>query len=153
MSVSEETIIKATGRVNAPLEWWGCTNRPRYHADRFCTYRNCPNKMDPDVAESVKRSIQEYAQRNSSMGGSRGSQSIQYGRGQTSSTTKCSVFATRRAHIPQLWNKGVFRYLDQVFLISEMSDPSTSRSAQVACAAAILKKLTEKTAREIMRAK
>ena len=28
MSVSKEAIRKATGRVNAPLEWWGCTNPP-----------------------------------------------------------------------------------------------------------------------------
>ena len=64
MSVAEEAIRKATGRVNAPMECWGCTNYPRYHADKFHTYRNCHNKMDPDVAEHENRSIQEYAQRN-----------------------------------------------------------------------------------------
>ena len=82
MSVTEEAIQKASGRVNAPLEFWGCTNSPRYHVDKFHTYRNCPNKMDPGVADRVKRSIKEYAQRNSAMGGSRSSQGIQYGRGQ-----------------------------------------------------------------------
>ena len=76
MSVSEETIIKATGRVNAPIERWGCTNSPIYHAGRFHAYSNCPKKMDPDVTERAKRSIQEYAQHNSAMGGGRGSQGI-----------------------------------------------------------------------------
>ena len=57
MSVAEEAIRKATGRVNAPLDCWGCTNFPRYHAYRFHTDRNCPNKIDPDVAERVKISI------------------------------------------------------------------------------------------------
>ena len=64
MSVSEEAIIKATGRFNTLLECWGCTNPPRYHVDRFHTYRNFPNNMEPDVAEHAKRSIQEYAQHN-----------------------------------------------------------------------------------------
>ena len=57
MSVPEEAIRKETGRVNALLEFWGCTNSPIYHADRLHTYRNCPNKMDPDVADRTKRSI------------------------------------------------------------------------------------------------
>ena len=54
-SVAEYAIIKATDRSNAPMECWGCTNPPRYHADRFQTYINFPNKMDPDVAEHAKR--------------------------------------------------------------------------------------------------
>ena len=58
MSVSKEAIIKATGRVKAPLESWGRNNSPRYHADRFHKYRNCPKKMDTDVAYRDKLSIQ-----------------------------------------------------------------------------------------------
>ena len=50
MSVAEEDVKKSTGRVNAPMECLECTNSPRYHADRFHTYINCPNKVDPDVA-------------------------------------------------------------------------------------------------------
>ena len=62
MSVAEESIIKETGRFDAPLELWCFTNSPRYHVDMFHTYRNFPNKIDPDVLKHVKRSIQEYAQ-------------------------------------------------------------------------------------------
>ena len=58
MSVSEESIRKATGRFNTPMGFWGCTNYPRYHTDRFHTYRNCPNKRDPEIAERKKQSIQ-----------------------------------------------------------------------------------------------
>ena len=54
MSVSKEAIRKIIGRFNTPMEFWGCTNSPRYHADRFYTYSNCPNKTNPDVAERVK---------------------------------------------------------------------------------------------------
>ena len=60
--------------------------------------------MNPDVAERAKQSIQEYSQRNSSMGGNRGSQDIQYGRYQTSSTTTRSMFAEIRDQIDQYWN-------------------------------------------------
>ena len=129
MGVAEEAIINSTGRVEAPLECWGCTNSPRYHADRFYTYRNCPNNMDSDLAYRAKQSIQEYVQRNSAMGDIRGYQGIQYGRGQKSSTTTCSTFVTRRAQLYQLWNKGGFRSVDQLLLMCEMVDPSTSRSA------------------------
>ena len=55
MSVAEEATIKVTGRVNALLEIWGCTKYLRYHAYRFHTYSNCPNKMYPDMMERAKR--------------------------------------------------------------------------------------------------
>ena len=71
MRLAKEAIRKATGRVNAPLEYWGCTNSIRYDSYRFHTYRNFPNYMDPDTADCVKWSIKEYAQCNSSIGGIR----------------------------------------------------------------------------------
>ena len=58
MSVDKNVIRNATGRVDAPLECCGCTNSPRYHVERFHTYRNCPNKMELDVTEFAKRLIQ-----------------------------------------------------------------------------------------------
>ena len=58
ISAAEYSIIKATGRFNTPVECWGCTNSPKYDADRFCMYRNFPNKRDPDFAEHKKQSIQ-----------------------------------------------------------------------------------------------
>ena len=91
-SVAKDAIIKATGRVNSPLEYWGCTTSPRDHADRFHTYRNYTNKMYQDMAERENMSIQYKAQRNPAMGGSRGYEGIQYLRGQKSSTTMCSMF-------------------------------------------------------------
>ena len=58
MSMDEESTIKATCRYNAPVECWGCTDSPRYHADKFHIYRNCPNKRDPYVAKWEKESVQ-----------------------------------------------------------------------------------------------
>ena len=98
--------------------------------------------MDLDVAEHAKRSIQEYAQNNSVMGGSRVYQGIQYGRGQKSSNTTCSMFAEHRAKLTQQWNKKGSISLDQALLMCEMVDISTSSSAQVTCAAYIKTKMT-----------
>ena len=44
MSVAKEAIRKTTGRFNAMLECWQYTKSPRYHADRFHIYRNCPKQ-------------------------------------------------------------------------------------------------------------
>ena len=63
MNVAEYAIIKERVRVNAPLEFWGCNKPPIYHPNRFHTYRNCPNNMDPDVAERAKQSIQNHPQK------------------------------------------------------------------------------------------
>ena len=113
MSVAEEVIRKAPGRINTLLEWWGYTNFPIYHVERLHNYRNCLNKMDPYVAERAKRSIQEYAQRNSAIWWSRGFQGIQYGRGQTYSTTMNSMLSERRDQLSQYWNEEGFSSLDQ----------------------------------------
>ena len=58
MSVAEESIRKADGRVSDPLDWWGCINYPRYNAERLHTYRNCSNKMEPEMAERAKHPTQ-----------------------------------------------------------------------------------------------
>ena len=76
-SVAEEATRKAKSRFKNPVECWGCTNSPRYHADMFHTYRNCPNNNDPEVSEWKNKSIQEYYQRTSMMGGSIGDQDSQ----------------------------------------------------------------------------
>ena len=95
--------------------------------------------MYPDVAERAKPSIKEYNQFNPAMGGSRGSQGIQYGKGQTSSTTTRSMFAELRYQLSQSWNEEGFSSLYQALLICAMVEPYNLRSAQMACAADILK--------------
>ena len=87
------------------------------------------------MAERAKRSIQEYAQQNSAMGGSKFFQGIQYVRGKTSSTTTRYMFPERRYQLSKSWNEEGFSSLDQALLMCEMVDPSTSRSAQAAYAA------------------
>ena len=117
ISEEKEDRRKATGMVKDLLECWDFT------------YRNCPNKMKPYMAELAKWSIQEYIQSNSSMIGNRGSQGIKYGRGQKYSTRTRSMFAERRTKLYQSWNGEVFSSVDHDWLMCEMVDPSTSRYA------------------------
>ena len=65
------------------------------------------------------------------------SQGIQYGIGQTSSTTARSMFSECRSQLSQLWNEEGFILLDQALIMCEIFDPSTSRSSLVAYAANI----------------
>ena len=58
MIVDKEDIRKSTGRFDYPLYFLVCNNSPRYHAYRIHTYMNRPNKMDPDVEEHAKQTIQ-----------------------------------------------------------------------------------------------
>ena len=99
MSMDEEAIRNETVRFKSPMECWGCTNSPRYHADRFHTYRNCPNERDPYVDERPKQSVQEYSQHPSMKGGKGGDQDIQEQHGRTSSMAVRSIFAERRIQI------------------------------------------------------
>ena len=77
MSMDRDYTINATGGFNSTVECWGCTNYPRYYAERFHTYINCPNKRDPDVAKQENNSIQEYVQHASMKGRIRGDQDSQ----------------------------------------------------------------------------
>ena len=44
MSVDKEDMIKATGTFNTPIECWGCTNYPIYHADIFIPTKTAPTR-------------------------------------------------------------------------------------------------------------
>ena len=134
ISVSEEDTRKATGKVNAPLEWWGCKNYPRYHVERFHTYRNCPNKRYPDVAERAKQPIQEYDQRTSMTGGIMDAQDSQGQWITTSSMTVGSISSEKRVQITTYWKEEWFVSIEHTLLMGEMMDPSISRSVRLACA-------------------
>ena len=108
-----------------------------YHADRFHTYRNCPNKRYSEVAEREKKSTQEYAQCTSMMGGSRGDQDSQGQRGQTSSMKVRSMFEDRWVQLTRYWQEEGFGSLDHALLMCEIMDPSTSRSVRLTCAGSL----------------
>ena len=97
--MAEEAVGKATGGFNTPVEFWVCANPPKYQADRFHTYRNCPNNRDLDTAEREKQSIQEYSQLTLMKGGIRGDPYSQWKRGQIYSIAVRYMFAERRVQI------------------------------------------------------
>ena len=53
--MDEYSIVKPIGKFNVPMECWGCTTYPIYHAERLHTNRNRPNNIYPDVEELAKR--------------------------------------------------------------------------------------------------
>ena len=134
ISVAEDSIRKATDRFNTPLECWGCTNSPRYHAERFHTYRNFPNKRDTDVNYQAKHTIQYYNQRTYMMGGSGGACAIQGKWGQTSSMAVLSISEEQRFQLTRSWKEEWFGYLDQALLICEMMEPYTPSPVRLLCA-------------------
>ena len=137
MSVVEEAIRKEIGRFNTPVEFCWCTNYPRYHADRFNTYINCPNKRDLDVAEQAKQSIQEYDQSTSIMVVRRGDQYSQGQRVHTLSMSVSSIFAEQRVQLTRYWKKGGFWSLGHALHMCEIMDPSTSRSVRLECSGSL----------------
>ena len=137
MSVAEEDIRKVTGRSNTPVECWGYTNYPGYHADRFHTYINCPNKRDPDVAEQAKQSIQDYDQRTYMIGGIRGDQDSPGQLGHIYSMAVRSMFAEQRFWITRSWKEEGFGSVDHALIMCEIMDPSTSRSVLLECAGSL----------------
>ena len=137
MSVAEDAIRKKTCRFNAPMGFWGCTNFPIYHEDRFHAYRNFPNKMYLDVVDQEKQSIQYYDQRISMMGGSRCVQDSQGKCSLTYSMSVCSIFTEQRVQMNRSWKEEGFGSLDHALLMCEVMDPSTSRSVLLACGGAL----------------
>jgi hypothetical protein len=49
LSPAENALRNASG-TDRPTECWGCTGHTTRHgATRFHSFRDCPNKYDPDV--------------------------------------------------------------------------------------------------------
>ena len=76
MRMAEEVIRKQTGGLNYSLGLWGYNNCPRYDTDRFHTYSNLPQKMNPEIAELSRQSIKGNVQYNLLTGEIRGSKGI-----------------------------------------------------------------------------
>ena len=133
MIVSEQAIINSTGRFNAPLDFWGCTDSPRYHTDRFHAYKKFPNKRDLYVAQQSKKSIQDYYQRTFMMGVIRGAQDSQGKWGHIASMEMRSVFLQWRVQLTRSWKEEIFGPIYHALLMCEMIDPYTSRSVHLSC--------------------
>jgi hypothetical protein len=58
LSPAESALRNASG-VTAPIECWGCTGHATYHANRFHSFRDCPNKYEPEVRTTAFRRMKQ----------------------------------------------------------------------------------------------
>lgn len=58
MSPAESTLRTASG-TQQPIECWGCTGHGRYHNNRYHSFRDCPNKFDPEVRQTAFRRMKQ----------------------------------------------------------------------------------------------
>ena len=61
LSPAETALRKASG-TDRPIECWGCTGHGVHHANRFHSFRDCPNKYDPDVRATAFRRMKQLRQ-------------------------------------------------------------------------------------------
>ena len=60
LSASNDSMQRTIGDSHPLLEYWGCKDTTRFHANRFHIYRDCPNKDDPVVQRNAQRKIEEF---------------------------------------------------------------------------------------------
>ncbi|KAI2492156.1 hypothetical protein MHU86_22421 [Fragilaria crotonensis] len=58
LSPAENALRNASG-TDRPLECWGCTGHATHHVNRFHSFRDCPNKYDPDVRRTAFRRMKQ----------------------------------------------------------------------------------------------
>ena len=58
LSPAESALRNASG-VASPIECWGCTGHETHHANRFHSFRDCPNKYDPNVKSQAFRRMKQ----------------------------------------------------------------------------------------------
>jgi hypothetical protein len=74
MSPAESALRNASG-FTRPIECWGCTGHATHHSTRFHSFRDCPNRHDPDVRtaafQRMKQQREEWDGRKREGGGTR----------------------------------------------------------------------------------
>ena len=58
LSPAESALRTASG-VERPIECWGCTGHAEHHNSRFHSFRDCPNKHDPEVRSLAFRRMKQ----------------------------------------------------------------------------------------------
>ena len=58
LSPAESALRNASG-TDRPIECWGCTGHATHHATRFHSFRDCPNKYDPEVRTAAFRRMKQ----------------------------------------------------------------------------------------------
>ena len=58
LSPAESALRNASG-VERPIECWGCTGHGTHHVNRFHSFRDCPNRYDPEVRSLAFRRMKQ----------------------------------------------------------------------------------------------
>ena len=54
-----ETALRSASGTQRPIECWGCSGHPTFHETRYHSFRDCPNKWDPDVRKAAFRRMKQ----------------------------------------------------------------------------------------------
>ena len=125
LSSAEQAMRQASG-LKAPLLCWGCEGLSKYTGkDNTHSYRDCPNKNDPEVVQNFLLNLQKFRDarknRNSSPYG--GSASLAIG--------------SPGGHEDRNWAMMGFSSKDQMETFNQIADPNTSKQARKAMIAAL----------------
>ena len=114
MSVCEDAMRRATGSVVPPTECWGCTHHPKFHANRFHRFAECPNKHDPIVRANKAAALAEFLKNRNCAG--------QQGQPGTSPST-ASINVTQ-------WQADGHPSQKAASLVATIADPSTNATSR-----------------------
>lgn len=118
LSSAEQAMRQASG-MKAPITCWGCQGIERYDGKGSAhSYRECPNKGDPEVVENFKANLQKW-------------RDSRDGRGGASRNT--GAYDKERN-----WSALGYQSREQHDMMLQITDPETSKTARRAMIAALL---------------
>ena len=124
LSSAEQAMRQASG-LKAPLLCWGCEGLSKYSGkDNTHSYRDCPNKTDPDVVQNFLLNLQKFRD-------ARKNRNAPYG-GSTS-----LAIGSPGGTEDRNWAMMGFASKDQMETFTQIADPTTSKQARKAMIAAL----------------
>jgi hypothetical protein len=116
--------------MKAPITCWGCQGIDRYDGKASAhSYRECPNKGDPEVVENFKVNLQKWRDSKRNATDPRGGNAVKspYERGEKN------------------WSALGYESKEQHEMLLQITDPDTSKTARRAMIAALLTQKEETT--------
>jgi hypothetical protein len=123
LSSAEQAMRQASG-MRAPISCWGCQGIERYEGKGSAhSYRECPNKSDPEVVENFKVNLQKWKEEKK----------------QNSSDRYRGGGGDRERN----WSALGYQSREQHEMMMQIVDPETSKTARRAMIAALLTQKNE----------
>jgi hypothetical protein len=116
---SEEQAMRQASGMKAPITCWGCQGIERYNGKGSAhSYRECPNKGDPEVVENFKINLQKWRDSRDGRGGA---------------PRNTGAYGKERN-----WSALGYQSREQHDMMLQITDPETSKTARRAMIAALL---------------